>query len=114
MSAVFIAPFPVPRIEPALSRQCLWLDCHLPESRILPYLSVCLLSRVRLFGTPMDCSSPGSPVHGNIPARMLAWFAVSSPGDLPNPGIKPTCPVAPALANEFFITEAFGKPALSL
>jgi len=30
-----------------------------------------------------------------------------SPGDLPNPGIKPTCP---ALAGRFFMTEPPGKP----
>ena len=27
-----------------------------------------------------------------------------SPGDLPDPGIKPTCPVFPALAGGFFTT----------
>ena len=33
-----------------------------------------------------------------------------SPGDLPDPGIEPTSPVAPALAGEFFTTELPGKP----
>ena len=32
------------------------------------------------------------------------------PGDLPNPGIKPTSPVSPALAGRFFTTEPWGKP----
>ena len=31
-------------------------------------------------------------------------------GDLPNPGIKPTSPVSPALAGGFFTTEPPGKP----
>ena len=44
---------------------------------------------------PMDCSLPGSSVHGIFQARILEWVAISSPGDLPEPRIKP---VSPALA----------------
>ena len=33
-----------------------------------------------------------------------------SPGDLPNPGIKPMSPVAPALAGRFFTTEPPRSP----
>ena len=52
---------------------------------------------------PMDvCSLPGSSVHGILRARILEWIAIpssrrSTPGDLPNAGIKPESPVAPAL-----------------
>ena len=35
------------------------------------------LSRVRLFATPMDCSLPGSSVHGIFQARVLDWVAIS-------------------------------------
>ena len=35
------------------------------------------LSRVRLFATPMDCSLPGSSVHGIFQARILEWVALS-------------------------------------
>ena len=45
----------------------------------------------------MDCSPPGSSVHEILQARKLGQVAVSSPGDLPNPGIKPVSPAAPAL-----------------
>ena len=38
---------------------------------------------------PMDCSTPGSSVHGILQAGILEWVAVPSPGNLPNPGIKP-------------------------
>ena len=34
------------------------------------------LSRVRLSATPMDCSPPGSSVHGISQARVLEWAAV--------------------------------------
>ena len=37
---------------------------------------------------PMDCSPPGSSVHGILQARILEWVAISSPGNLPNPGIE--------------------------
>ena len=32
----------------------------------------------------MDCSLPGSFVHGILQARILEWIAIPSPGDLPN------------------------------
>ena len=51
---------------------------------------------------PMDYSLPGSSVHGILQARILEWVAFSSPGDLPNPGIKPRSPAlqADSLASE--------------
>ena len=38
---------------------------------------------------PLDCSPPGSSVHGISQARILEWVACPSPGDLPDPGIEP-------------------------
>ena len=40
----------------------------------------------------MDCSLPGSSVHGILQARILQWVAIPSPKDLPNPGIQPGFP----------------------
>ena len=37
----------------------------------------------------MDCSPTGSSVHGILQARILEWVAISSSGDLPDPGIEP-------------------------
>ena len=34
---------------------------------------------------PMDCSPPGSSVHGVLLERVLEWVAVLFPRDLPNP-----------------------------
>ena len=42
-------------------------------------------------------------------ARILEWLPFPPPGDLPNPGIEPASPVAPALAGRFFITEPPGN-----
>ena len=44
----------------------------------------------------MDCSPPGSSVHGILPAKILEWVAIPSPGDLPNPGIDPRSPALQA------------------
>jgi len=40
----------------------------------------------------MDCSPPGSPVHGVFQARILEWVAMPSSRDLPDPGTKPESP----------------------
>ena len=49
------------------------------------------LSRVQLCD-PMDCSPPGSSVHGIFQARIPEWAAVPSPGNLSDPGIEPRSP----------------------
>ena len=46
------------------------------------------LSCVRLFATPVDCSLPGSSLHGILQARILEWVAISFSRDLPDPGIE--------------------------
>ena len=46
---------------------------------------------------PMDCSLPGSSVHGIFQARVLEWGAIAfSPGYIPDPGIEPTSPALQA------------------
>ena len=45
---------------------------------------------------PMDCSLPGSSVHGILQARILEWLPFLSPGDLPDPGIEPASPALQA------------------
>ena len=61
---------------------------------------MCILSRVGLSVT--SWTSMGFP-------RQEYWSGLSfpTPGDLPDPGIKP---VSPALAGGFFTTEPPGKP----
>ena len=52
---------------------------------------------------PMDCSPPGSSVHGIPQARILEWVAISfSSGNLPDPGIEPTSLASSALAGGLF------------
>ena len=51
----------------------------MPELSLQSCLTLC---------DPMDCSPPGSSVHGILQARILAWVAMPSSGDLPDPGIE--------------------------
>ena len=53
---------------------------------------------------PMDCSPPDSFVHGILQARILKWVAISSSGNLCDPGIEPASLKSPALAVGFFTT----------
>ena len=55
----------------------------------------------------MDCSPPGSPVHGIFQVRILEWVAISSPGGFPNLGIEPR---SPALQADALPSELQGKP----
>ena len=55
---------------------------------------------------PMDCSLPGSSVHGILQARILEWVAFHSPGDLSDPGIEPG---SPSLHADSLPTELRGK-----
>ena len=42
-----------------------------------------------IFRNPMDCSPPGSSVHGILQTRILEWVPCLPPGELNNPGIEP-------------------------
>ena len=57
---------------------------------------------------PMDCSPPGSSVHGILQARILEWVATPSPGDLPHPGMEPR---PPTLQVDSLPSEPPGKPS---
>ena len=54
----------------------------------------------------MDCSPPGSSVHGIFQARILEWVAIF-PGNLPDPGIEPR---SSALRADALTSEPQWKP----
>ena len=58
---------------------------------------VWLLSFVRLFCSPMECSTLASSVHRISQARILEWVAFPSLENLPDPGTELT---SPALAGD--------------
>ena len=84
------------------------LILHLPEFVPHPYgssssLHVCSITKsYPTLWCPMECSPPGSSVHGISQTRILEWIAISSPGHHPNPGIESASPV---LTGRFFTTE---------
>ena len=55
----------------------------------------------------MNCSPPGSSVHGVFQARILEWLPFPFPGDLPYPGVEPTSPTLQAGSLQ---SEPPGKP----
>jgi len=59
----------------------------------------------------MDCSWPGSSVHGIFQARILEWVAIPSPRNLSDPGIEPR---SPALQADSLTSEPPGKPRIYL
>ena len=60
---------------------------------------------------PVDCSPPGSFVHGILQARILEWVAFPSPGDLLNPGVEPR---SLTLQADSLPAEPQGKPFVLL
>ena len=62
-------------------------------------------SHVRLCD-PVDCSPPGSSVHGILQAGILECIAIPFPWGLPDLGIESKSLMSPALAPKFFTTSA--------
>ena len=58
---------------------------------------------------PMDCSLPGSSVHGILQARIPEWLPFSFLGNLPDRGIEPG---SPALQADSLPTELQGEGIL--
>ena len=56
---------------------------------------------------PMDCSPPGSSVHGIFQARVLEWVAISFSRGSSQLGIEPG---SPALQADSLPTKLQGKP----
>ena len=62
---------------------------------------------------PVDCSAPGSSVHGISQARTLEWVVISSSRGSPRPRDRTPSPVSPASAGGFFTTAPPRKPLLT-
>ena len=54
----------------------------------------------------MNYSLPGSSIRGLFQARYWSGLPCSPPGDLPDPGVKPTSLMSPVLAGRFFTRSA--------
>ena len=67
-------------------------------------LCSCVLSHAQLFGPPWTAARK-APLFMGLPSQEY-WSGLPfpSPGDLPNPGIKPSSPLSSALQTDRFFT----------
>ena len=90
----------------------LWGGSSIPRESLCPNMcGVCQsLSHVQLFATLWTVALH-APLSLGFP-REEYWSGLPFPsaGDLPDPGIKPTSPVSPALQVDSLVTEPSGKP----
>ena len=100
--AHLMLPRTAKRALPPVPTMSWWRNSVLQERHCLQFRSVA--QSCPTLCDPMDCSLPGSSVHGILQARILEWVPYCPPRDLLNPGIKPTTLVSPALAGGFFNT----------
>ena len=63
-----------------------------------------VLNRVQLFVTPWTVAHQAPLSMEFFRQEYWSGFPFPTPGDRPNPGIKPTTLVSPALAGRFFTT----------
>ena len=75
--------------------------------KLLNCEEVKLLSHVRLFATPWTVAYQAPPSMGFSRQEYLSGLPFPSPGDLPDPGIKPG---SPALEADALTSEPPGKP----
>ena len=75
-------------------------------------LCVCvqMLSHIQLFVTPRTIAYHASLFMGFLRQEYWSRLPFRSPGDLPDPGIKPASPVPPALQEGSLPAEPLGKP----
>ena len=87
-----------------------WLDLSpalLPVSTLKCLSLSCVSLRGAGLCNPMDCSPPGSSSMELSRQEYWSGSPFPSPGDLPNPGIKPG---SPALQEDSLLSELPGKP----
>ena len=72
-------------------------------------LRVCGLSQVWLFSTPWTVAHQ-APLSVDFPGKNTGGVPFSPSGDLPDPGIEPTCPVSPALQAGSLPLSHWGSP----
>ena len=84
-------------------------DCYKDEYEkyVCVHVCVCLVAHsCPTLCNPMDCSPPGSSVHGDSPGKNTG-VGCPPPGDLPNLGIEPR---SPSLQVDSLLSEPPGKP----
>ena len=70
---------------------------------------VCVLTHIQLFASPWTVAHQTPLSMGFSRQEYWSRLPFSASGDVPDPGVKPTFLVSPALAGELFTTEPPGK-----
>ena len=78
------------------------------EEGTVAYPDLGLCSVVSMNYSPMNCSPPGSSVHGTFRQEYWSVLPFLTPGNLPYPGIKPALLVIPALVGGLFTSAPLG------
>ena len=80
-----------PQLHLAIPLFPAWLLCWKNlQFSISLFCPLCLVAQsYPILGDPRDCSPPGSSVHGIFQEEYWSGLPFPSPGDLPDPGIKP-------------------------
>ena len=95
--------------------QCPSLLIHIIFSLLLSLLWLLMVHAQSLqlcptLRDPMDCSLPGSSVHGILQATILQWVAMLSSRGCSRPRDQTHISCVSCIAGGFFITESLGKP----
>ena len=109
----------------SLSKQSpamLVVHCWLSQSYLFPCVCVCVcacacawsVSHVTLFVTPYTAARQAPLSLGFPKQEYWSGLPFPPPGNLPNPGIKPTSLAPPALAGGFFTSAPPRKPIFSV
>ena len=77
-----------------------------PKLSYYPCMHAKLLQSCLTLRDPMDCSLPGSSVHGILRQKYWSGLPCPAPGDLPDPAIGLMSLLSPALAGRFFATNS--------
>ena len=98
------------------------VDAHLPPQTVRPLqrcricMPACMLSGFNCgwLCDSMDCSPPGSSVHGILQARILEWVDMPFSSGSSNLGIEPKTPVSPAFQVISLPLSHLGKPRVCI
>ena len=94
------------RMEDNICNWCYWQWLNL---QIIQSMHPQSLSYAQLFFDPMDCSPPGSSVHGIFQAKILEWVAISFSRGSSWPMDWTCVSLFSCNPGRFFITETLGK-----
>ena len=87
------------------------LNVTLSKNSIIKVSPLLCIHLINITHSVLDCSQPGSSVHGILQVRILEWVAISFSRGSSHSGIQPR---SPTLQADSLPSEPSGKPSLLL